>query len=443
MSIVQRLRDFLENEKLLIRLLRSSFAVRGLGVASGFVMHVVLSRSLGAEGAGVFYLSLTLMMAAGVIGKFGLDTALMKYAGTAADQNDMAAVRGIYFQSCLISASLSVIATALLVVSAPWLAVSVFDNTALEVPIITLAFAVLPFSLIWVQSGVLKAIGRPVAATLIESALMPILMATALLILIVVKEVNVVLAGLCYLGSTVIVSLTGILFFRTSPGGLGPRKPMSTRKLSRDCAPLALIDMMNFLMAWAIFPILGSVASESEVGIFNAGHKLAIQFSVILVVFGGIMAPKFAALYASNELQKLEALVKKTTLFMTLYAIPLATLLLVWPEVVSVIFGKEFADADLVLRVLVIGQLINLVTGPCGYVLVMTGHQQTMRNILVFTLMIVLPITWYLANLYGAAGAAIATTFGLSLQNVLSLWYVNKYLGFVALPMIKRRKPVS
>ncbi len=440
MSLRERLRFFIAAEKKLISMLGSSFIVRGLGVAAGFVMHVLLSRALGAEGAGVFYLALTLMMAAGVIGKFGLDTALMKYAGTAAGRDDMASVRGIYFQSSLLSVGLSVPATILLVFSAPWLAQELFNNSESEGAIIILALAVTPFSLIWIQSGVLKAIERPVAATLVESALLPSIMAASLVMILLFDSVSISTAGSAYLLATIATSLIGLVIFKSGPGARGHRKTISTMALTRDCAPLALIDMMNFLIAWAIFPILGSVAPASEVGIFNAGHKLAIQFSVILVVFGGIMAPKFAVLHEKNDLTELERQIKNATFFMSLAAMPVAILLLAWPEIVGVIFGSEFASADIILRVLVIGQLINLMTGPCGYVLAMTGHQTVLRNILLITLLITLPAIWYLGREHGAVGAAVASSFGLALQNLLALGFVYKYLGIFALPLYRSRQ---
>lgn len=439
MSALKGLLARLGQERDLLKLISSSFAVRGFGVASGFVMHIVLSRTLGSEGAGIFYLALTLMMAGGVIGKFGLDTALMRFAGTAAAAGDMARVRGIYAQACLLSAGLSIIGTGVLALSAPWLAATLFDNLALEPVIVVLALAVCPFSLIWVQSGVLKAVGRPAAATLVESALLPALMGIAVVLLATNDHVTPERAGICYLLATLVVSGIGAWMFRGGEGGRGPRDRMEMAELTRVCSPLALIDMMNFLMAWAIIPILGSVAPEAEVGIFNAAHRLTIQISMVLVIFGGIMAPRFAALYAQGQIAALEKLVANTTLYMSLAALPFGALFLLWPQVVGLIFGAEFAAADDILRVLTVGQLINLMTGPAGYVLVMTGHQRTMRNILSGTLLVVLPLTWLMARSYGGIGAAAATAAGLAIQNLLALWAVYRHLGIIGLPLLRQR----
>ncbi len=422
----------------LLRLVSSSFAVRGIGVVCGFAMHVILSRALGPEGAGLFYLGLTLMMAGAAIGKFGLDTALMRFAGSAAKDGDMATVRGLYVQASLLSAAIALAVSALLLTAAGWLAEALFDNPALEPVLALLALGLTPYSLIWVQSGTLKAVDRAVAATWVESALLPLLMALSAGAMAWQGLLSPGRAAACYAGFSLLVWLAGILIFRRGAGarGAGRRRPWP--ELFAVALPLALIDGMNFLLAWAIIPILGAVAPESEVGIFNAAHRLSIQLSIVLVVFGGIMAPRFAASHARGDLAALEAQAARTTTLMALAAVPAGLLFLAWPGVVGLIFGADFAAGGTILQILAIGQLYNLLSGPAGYVLVMSGHQRSMRNILAGTLLISLPLIWLLAARHGGAGAAVGVSFGLVLQNTLALWAVHRHLGIIGLPGLRR-----
>ncbi len=423
----------------LLHLLGSSFAVRGIGVVCGFAMHVILSRVLGAQGAGMFYLALTVMMAGAAIGKFGLDTTLMRFAGSAAQAGDMATVRGLYRQASLLATLIAVAVTAALWLSADWLASSVFDDPQLLPVILMLALAVTPFSLIWVQSGVLKAVSRPVAATWVESTMLPTIMAAGAILLAALDLLSPLRAATIYTALTFVVFLSGSLIYLRGPQARGTPHMQPWSRLIGTAFPLALIDGMNFLLAWAIIPILGSVAPESEVGVYNAAHRLTIQLSMVLVVFGGIMAPRFADLHARGDIAGLEALATRTTLLMSLAALPAGVLLLGWPEIVGLIFGEEYASAALILQILAIGQLYNLISGPGGYLLVMSGHQRSMRNILFGTLLLTLPLIFLLGRDYGAVGAAIGVSFGLILQNTLALWAVYRHLGIIALPGLQRK----
>ena len=55
----------------------------------------------------------------------------------------------------------------------------------------------------------------------------------------------------------------------------------------------------------------------------------------------------------------------------------LAGMLFAWPGLVLAAFGAEFEGAATVVRILAVGQLVNALTGPAGYLLLLTGAQRT------------------------------------------------------------------
>ena len=60
----------------------------------------------------------------------------------------------------------------------------------------------------------------------------------------------------------------------------------------------------------------------------------------------------------------------------------------------------------------------------------MTGHENDMRNIRIFSLLIAFFFGSFLISLYGALGAAISTTLALSVQNLLAAYFVKIRLGW-------------
>ncbi len=98
------------------------------------------------------------------------------------------------------------------------------------------------------------------------------------------------------------------------------------------------------------------------------------------------------------------------------------------------LFGPEFATGASVLLVLVAGHGINVMTGPVGTVLVMTGHEKIMRNNVLAAAAVNIGLNLVLVPRMGALGAAVATAASLALVNGLSLLQVRRHVtGPVAL----------
>jgi len=54
----------------------------------------------------------------------------------------------------------------------------------------------------------------------------------------------------------------------------------------------------------------------------------------------------------------------------------IGTVLFLFPEaILSIVFGEFYAQGAFILKILVAGQLICVLTGPCEIVLTMAGHQ--------------------------------------------------------------------
>jgi O-antigen/teichoic acid export membrane protein len=108
---------------------------------------------------------------------------------------------------------------------------------------------------------------------------------------------------------------------------------------------------------------------------------------------------------------------------------PLVVLLVVAGEPILTLFGTEFGSAYELLMVLLLGQLINIITGPVGHLLTMTGHEQTLRNLLLLMLPLTLVLCLLLIPAYGALGAAWAIALPMIAENLICCWLVKKRLG--------------
>ncbi|MDN4732915.1 polysaccharide biosynthesis C-terminal domain-containing protein [Vibrio parahaemolyticus] len=94
------------------------------------------------------------------------------------------------------------------------------------------------------------------------------------------------------------------------------------------------------------------------------------------------------------------------------------------------LFGDEFLAAAPLLVVLSLGQMVNIATGSVGFLLLMSGHERTMKYITICSGTISIALLVFLSQSYGVLGAAWAMAIGMAIQNLAALYFVKRYLGF-------------
>jgi O-antigen/teichoic acid export membrane protein len=402
--------------------------MRGLGPLGAFLLTLLLARSLGAAATGAFYLATTLMTLCAIVAKFGFDTTLQRFVGGAAGRNDWGTALGVYHQACRITALLSLLVTGLLLALSTPLAETLLEPQQRTLLIIV-SLAVVPFAWFGIQAAMLKAIGHPAWGGFIEVGILPLM--TLLLVVsshALIPITPVTVAG-CYLAAAATSALFGTwLLQRRLPRQVQPTA-LAHRRLLSSCLPLTLVELLNFAMVWSPMLALGALATTSEAGLYNIAHRVVLQMGLIPMVFASITAPRFASLYQQQDWTGLQDLVRHSTRLMILFSMPLVVLLVVAGEPILTLFGTEFGSAYELLMVLLLGQLINIITGPVGHLLTMTGHEQTLRNLLLLMLPLTLVLCLLLIPAYGALGATWAIALPMILENLICCWLVKKRLG--------------
>jgi len=406
-----------------------ALAIRALGPGIAFAMSVLIVRLLGAEGSGVFYLASTLVLAGAVAGRCGLDTTLLRFAGAAWGSGDPAGVMGLKRNAIRITTLVGAAMTLTIVTSADWLSRAVFAEPELGEVMKVASFAIVPSALINLQASLLKSIARPGRAALVEGVAMPLLVTSLLALAMLFVSVDATVVAGCYLAGTILTALlAGRILAHCLPAAEAVHR-LPLRGLMKSAVPLLWVDLMNFALVWALLLLIGVLASSSEVGIYNAAQRLTMQVGLLVTLFGSVTAPRFAALHADKHLETIDRLAVRTTRYVSLLASPFLVILLVWPEPVLALFGPEFRSAATPVRVLAMGQLVNALSGPVGYLLVVTGHERDLRNCQIVTVCLVLALGTVLIGHHGAIGAAIAGSVALVFNNLASLWLVHHRTG--------------
>ena len=97
--------------------------------------------------------------------------------------------------------------------------------------------------------------------------------------------------------------------------------------------------------------------------------------------------------------------------------------------ILRIIYGEYYVAGYSILITLSLGHLVNVWSGSCGYVLMMTGHQIAMMKISILSGAISVALAFLLVPGFGGFGAAASVSIGLVIQNLLMLFAVRRYLG--------------
>ncbi|MFT5173796.1 MAG: O-antigen/teichoic acid export membrane protein [Gammaproteobacteria bacterium] len=402
---------------------------RILGPASSFVMAVLLARSFGADGSGNFFVVLTLVTAFAIVAKFGLETALQRFVGAEKARDNAAAIVGIYQQSLRVSLALAALLAGLWIAFASPIAGDVLDDPTQLGLLRLLGLLIVPFTVLGINAAMLKALGSPAWGGFFEAAAWPLVTLGLAGLGSINGPPSIEEIALAYLLAAILAAATAHAVVRIKLPRVPKALAMSSRTLYTSCATLTGIELMNFALMWTPFILLPALADATQAGLYNVSHRLAAQLGVLMLAVASITSARFAAHYQQRQNADLVKLAGRATRTQILLGLPPGIVLLLFSEPILAVFGEEFSAATTTLRVLLIGQLINIVTGPVGYLLAMTGYEGPLRKILLATIALMLLMALALIPIFGATGAAATVTAAMLFHNLLCIRAVASRLG--------------
>jgi O-antigen/teichoic acid export membrane protein len=194
-----------------------------------------------------------------------------------------------------------------------------------------------------------------------------------------------------------------------------------TRAILAFSWPLMLMTVVNLAWQESETVVLGILAPSDQVGIYYASARMTTLLAVFLTAFSLIFAPVMGELYAKNEQQQLSSLLKTVTRWGFTLCLPLFLLFFACSDQIVALLGPGFAMGAVVLPVLATAQLFNVITGPVGWSLIMSGRPKL--NLLNSVLMLGLSFSLDLLLIprYGIVGAAMGGALSIFLVNLLRL----------------------
>jgi O-antigen/teichoic acid export membrane protein len=229
------------------------------------------------------------------------------------------------------------------------------------------------------------------------------------------------------------------------PGEVRTAKPVMERKewfsTSRD---MMFTSGFNLILVQADVMMLGALIDEDAAGVYTVASRMALLLILALNAVNAILQPLASDLYSNDRFDELQRIVSLGANGVFIVSLVGSVVLYFGAPYMHLLFGPEFREASGLLRILIIGQLVNAFAGPAVLLLNMTGYHRDSARIMAAGAAINIVLNAVFINLFSTPGAAIATATTTVVWNLVAAYIVWSRLKIVSIAFWRFRiKPVS
>lgn len=410
-----------------------TLANRMLVTVTQLAALALLARLLSAQDMGVYFLIANLVAVVTVFAQLGLTQSVVRLVAEALATNRLGRARAAISKTLLLGSASAIVVTAMFQLGiGQWLGQTVFQSPLMA--------ALTLWAAIWMLAQTMQRFLDEVFRGLHDLKLAAIFGG------MVSGALTVVLLGAMHLirGSA---SLEEVLMLQAAAFGAGVvlaalvlKRKIRPLRGEGDIAfseimavswPLFAASMTNIILLRADLWILGMYLPDEEVAVYGAAARIITVVAIPLVMASAILAPMIAELNAKGEKARLERVLRAVA---TLGGIPALAVILCFiifgQPLLELIYGEElYRRGWLVLVMLGLAQLVNVWSGVCIQLLMMTGHQKAVMYITLVTSILAILLALVLVQPYGIEGVALAFACGIALQNVGMVVHSKRKLG--------------
>ncbi len=414
---------------LMARAAGGTFALKAFAVALGFTISVVLARALGPAGLGVLTLANTWIGFLAVPACLGMDNLLVRYVAIYQQEGSWQSLRGLVRWSLgvvgLLACALATLAAVL-----AW----AFVPNRLLLHTFWLALLGFPAGVLLILGiSIMRGLHRVVLAQVPQNLAGPAVLLGMVLLargLLAGPLQPTHVAAIQVVTSWLTLALGSWLLIRSLPRQLKLAEPtFESRHWLRAATPLLFITLLWFLSGQTDLLMLGALRSAREVGLYTSAVRLSAFVSSPLLVANLALAPIIAQLHSTGQLDRLQRGLVKTARVVTAISLPVALVLMVLAAPALRLFGSEYQVARNALRVLVLGHVVNVLSGSVGQVLMMTGHGRDAATGLALGSAANVALNAALIPTWGIEGAALSSALSTTIWNVFLVWRARRRLN--------------
>ena len=399
--------------------------------ALSYIYSLVLIRSLGAESFGLYTLALAIITLVGLIADLGLVQGVVRYGAIQSHAKGRAGTHKVTIVALQIVVPASLLFMFTLFFGANYLAI-LFSKPDLG-PLIKSMGISIPFmsiqALLLASTRSLKIIKYSVIVWVVQP-----LCALLLAMLFIFCKLGILGVSFAYSISTILgACLASYFYLRLMINARKSDEKFSLSQMVKFSLPVSINSWVDFANQRSEIYFLGFLSSAIDVGIYNISWRLAGLETILIESLNQLFGPFTSELSYQHKIKKLGELYKTQAKWGFSFALVLFLIYILFGADIMSIFDATFVRGTTVLIMIGLAQLINAITGPCGTVLLMSGHSGlSLLNTIILLVSSIL-LDWILILNHGLTGAAWAGLLTIVLVNILrvaEVWIILKIHPF-------------
>jgi O-antigen/teichoic acid export membrane protein len=392
---------------------------------------ILIVRYITQSEYGIYSLAIVILNIFVLISTLGLSEGATRQIAFYRGKNDKAKVKGVLLSSIYVSTVASVLFSVILFFASDFISTTFFHNLTLSHVLKIFSIAIPFFTLIDILTSIFRGFNKVGTKVYFQDILKSILFPALLLVVIYFgfSFNGVVFAFVTSILLTAIV----FIFYTTKklPTILKENIRVNASKMKKELLffsiPLLTANMLESVITWTDTLLLGYFMMSDIVGLYNSAFPLASLLATALVSISFLYLPVMSQLYANGRVQELKKCYSILTKWVFSITLPIFSILFLFPEVVlRLLFTAQYVGAALALQILSLGFFIHTIFGPNGETILVMGKTRFLMWSMILTVITNIILNLILIPPLGIVGAAIATTFALTMKNIL--WAVKLYM---------------
>ncbi len=395
---------------------------RALGfVATAYLAHVLGTASFGMMSVGLSVLSYVLVLSSPGLHTIGIRDVAAHSANLSERVNDIVSLR---FALSIVLVCLCSLACLLFIESSMmrWLII-IFSCSAIPAAL----------SLDWYFQG------REQLVLVSSAKLLLYVVYVVIVLLLVSTPGNIIWTAIAFGAANLISSLFLLILFNRTAGGLRFRWDWKkSTRLLKESFPVGIFSILSQTILNLPVLIVGIILSASDVGLFSAAMKLVFFALMLDRVFYALFYPVISR-YRQTTQEQFSHLAGLALKVICYISIPILVIGLMFaPEILSLVYGKLYADADTTLRVLLVYFLFTIVNTTLMCVLIAEKRDREFSRAMFFGTLLLVILCCILTYSSGIVGTAVGLSIG---EGIMTLVFMRKVQRTVKLELSKIALP--
>ena len=417
------------------------FFVRLLGAIASLILAYFVSKNMTSIEAGYFFTIFTIITVLGTLSTAGFTTAFVRFIGGAHANCDSALIKGIFSAGLKKGIIFSAICCITLILASEFISIKIYSDERFSW-LLKIAALIIPLFVVYQLVGfAFQGLHKAKVATFSCHISVPLIFCITFLVSISLgyslNSANHALLILFF--SSLLTVIFSIFLWRCNFNESKIANISQTNELIKSARAIWAASVMTIIVQWGGQLIASAYITASELAILYVALRASLLITFILVAINLYAAPRFAASHAKGDFESIRGISLLCSRVIFVVATPSLILVLIYAEFFMSIFGNDYKEGANILRILVFGQYVNVMTGSVGFLLNMTGHEKDMRNVVLFSGPLAIILGIILVHYYGLTGAATSTAIAVACQNILALILVKKRLGFNTLNFFSKK----